>query len=134
MTADAWRGVAAEDADDISAGLSALLRRRARTLLGSLLRPHLGRAALTLVLIVTANLAALAGPWLVGVAIDRGIPPLVRAGDVAPLAVIVTGFAVAVAVQAVATRAFIFSIGQLGETAQGNNVLPVELQHFPKHP
>ena len=33
MTADAWRGIAAEDTDQITARLSALLRRRARRLL-----------------------------------------------------------------------------------------------------
>ena len=69
-----------------------------------------------LVLIVTANLAALAGPWLVGVGIDRGIPPLLHGGDLAPLALYVAGFAVAVGIQAVASRAFIYSMGKLGET------------------
>ena len=72
MTADTWRGVAAENVDEISTSLATLLRRRARRLLGSLLQPQRGRVAGTLLLIVLANLAALAGPWLVGVAIDRG--------------------------------------------------------------
>ena len=40
MTADAWRGIAAEDTDQLTAGVSALLRRRARRLLTDLLRPH----------------------------------------------------------------------------------------------
>ncbi|MFI5066356.1 MAG: hypothetical protein ACHP9Z_20595 [Streptosporangiales bacterium] len=79
MTAGAWRGIAAEDADEISAGLATLLRARSRRLLVSLLRPQHRRVAGTLVLIVTANLAGLAGPWLVGVAIDQGIPPLLHA-------------------------------------------------------
>ncbi len=38
MTTDAWRGVAAEKADEVSAGLAALLRERSRRLLGDLLR------------------------------------------------------------------------------------------------
>jgi ABC-type multidrug transport system fused ATPase/permease subunit len=116
MTADAWRGVAAEDADQVTGKLSALLRRRARRLLTSLLRPHQGRVTATFALIIVANLAALAGPWLVGLAIDTGLPPLIHAGNPGPLAAIVAGFAAAVAVQAVASRAFIFSMGQLGET------------------
>ena len=116
MTADTWRGVAAEDTDQVTGKLSALLRRRGRRLLTSLLRPHRGRVAVTLALIVTANLAALAGPWLVGLAIDLGLPPLLHAGDIGPLAGIVAAFGVAVAVQAIASRAFIFSMGQLGET------------------
>ena len=35
-----WRGVAAEDADQITAPVSALLRGRSHRLLRSLLRPH----------------------------------------------------------------------------------------------
>jgi ATP-binding cassette subfamily B protein len=115
MTAGAWRGIAAEDADQITGKLSALLRRRGRRLLTGLLRPYRGRVALTFALIVTANLAALAGPWLVGLAIDLGLPPLIHGGDAGPLTAIVAAFGVAVAVQALASRAFIFSMGQLGE-------------------
>jgi ATP-binding cassette subfamily B protein len=115
-TSDTWRGIAAEDADEVTGGLAALLRRRARRLLFSLLRPQRGRVVVTFLLIVTASLAALAGPWLVGVAIDRGIPPLVHGGDLAPMALYVVAFAVAVGVQAVASRGFIYSMGKLGET------------------
>ena len=115
-TSDTWRGIAAEDADEITGGLAALLRRRARGLLFSLLRPQRARVILTFVLIVTASLAALAGPWLVGVAIDRGIPPLLHGGDLAPMLAYVAGFAAAVGIQAVASRGFIYSMGKLGET------------------
>ena len=115
-TSDTWRGIAAEDADEITGGLAALLRRRARGLLFSLLRPQRARVILTFMLIVTASLAALAGPWLVGVAIDRGIPPLLHGGDLAPMLLYVAGFAAAVGIQAVASRGFIYSMGKLGET------------------
>ena len=115
-TAGTWRGIAAEDADEVTGGLAALLRRRARRLLFSLLRPQRARVIVTFLLIVTASLAALAGPWLVGVAIDRGIPPLLHGGDLAPMALYVAGFAVAVGIQAVASRGFIYSMGKLGET------------------
>jgi ATP-binding cassette, subfamily B, bacterial len=115
MTSQAWRGIAAENVDEITAGVSVLLRRRARRLLTDLLRPHRREMAAMLVLVVAANLAALAGPWLVGIGIDRRIPPLLHGGDVVPLAVIVAGFFVAVAAQAVTTRAFIVVIGRLGE-------------------
>jgi ATP-binding cassette, subfamily B, bacterial len=113
---DAWRGIAAEEAEQMTAGLAALLRVRARRLLVSLLRPHRARVLGTLLLIVAANLAALAGPWLVGVAIDRGIPPLLHGGHAGPLALSVAGFVAAVLIQAVTTRAFIFEMGRLGET------------------
>jgi ATP-binding cassette, subfamily B, bacterial len=115
-TTGTWRGIAAEEAEQMTAGLAALLRTRARRLLASLLRPQRARVTGTLLLIVTANLAALAGPWLVGVAIDRGIPPLLHGGHLGPLVLTVAGFAAAVLVQAVTTRAFIFEMGRIGET------------------
>jgi ATP-binding cassette subfamily B protein len=112
---EAWRGIAAEDAEEITAGLSAVLRRRSRRLLASLLRPHRARVAAILTLIVTANLAMLAGPWLAGVAVDQ-IPRLIRSHDGGPLALVIAGFAAAVATQAVTTRAFITEIGKLGSS------------------
>jgi ATP-binding cassette, subfamily B, bacterial len=69
----------------------------------------------TLTLIVVASLAALAGPWLVGVGIDRGIPPLAEHHDPGPLLALTAAFAVTVAVQAVATRSYIYAMGRLGE-------------------
>ncbi|HEY6277945.1 MAG TPA: ABC transporter ATP-binding protein [Streptosporangiaceae bacterium] len=115
MTAtQSWRGIATEDIE-VSGGLATLLRRRARRLLTGLLRPH-RRAVIGIgVLVMLANLAALAGPWLVGVGIDAGIPPLIHGGDVVPLALIVAAFFAAISAQAVTTRAFIVLIGRLGE-------------------
>ena len=114
-TGQAWRGIAAEDADEITASLSALLRRRGRRLLQDLLRPHRGRVLAILVLIVTANLGALAGPWLVGVGVDR-IPAVVHGHALGPLVPVIAAFAVAVLIQAVATRSFIAAMGRLGGT------------------
>jgi len=109
----AWRGVASEDVDEITASLAALLRTRGRRLLQDLLRPHRAWCATILLLIVIANLAALAGPWLVGVGIDR-IPQLDHSHDAAPLIVVIVAFAVTVLVQAAATRTYIGAIGRLG--------------------
>jgi ATP-binding cassette, subfamily B, bacterial len=109
----AWRGVASEDVDEITASLAALLRTRGRRLLQDLLRPHRAWCATILLLIVIANLAALAGPWLVGVGIDR-IPQLDHSDDAAPLIVVIVAFAVTVLVQAAATRTYIGAIGRLG--------------------
>jgi ATP-binding cassette, subfamily B, bacterial len=111
--ADAWRGIAAEDAEDVSPGLSSFLRQRSRRLLRDLLGPHRVQVVTILVLIILANVAILAGPWLVGRGVDQ-IPELTRNHDIVPLAVTVGAFAVAVAVQAVTTRAFISGIGRLG--------------------
>jgi ATP-binding cassette subfamily B protein len=111
----AWRGVAAEKTEEVSAGLAALLRERSRRLLGDLLRPHRRAVNVTVSLIVVESLAALAGPWLVGIAIDTGLPPLLHAHDAGPLLVIAAAFAVAVAVQAVTTRMFVTMTGRVGQ-------------------
>ena len=111
----AWRGVAAERAEEVTAGLAALLRERSRRLLGGLLRPHRRAVLATVSLIVVESLAALAGPWLAGLAIDNGIPPLIRTRDAAPLVVLSACFALAVAIQAVTTRMFVTMTGRVGQ-------------------
>ena len=110
-----WRGIAAETADELSAPIEALLRKRSRRLLGDLLRPHRRAVALTAAAIVVASLASLAGPWLIGVAIDNGIPPLVKNGDPVPLLRIAAVFAATVLVQAAATRMFVTLTGRFGQ-------------------
>jgi ATP-binding cassette, subfamily B, bacterial len=112
-TAPAWRGIASEDAEEISGKLGTLLRRRSRRLLGDLLRPSRKLAVTVFLLIVVAQFAALVGPWLVGVGIDR-IPQLEKTHNAGPMALIIVGFAIAVIAQAWATRAYIAGIGRLG--------------------
>jgi ATP-binding cassette, subfamily B, bacterial len=109
-----WRGVAAEDRDDIPGKISSILRRRSRRLLGSLIRPHRRRAIWLFVAVVAASVAAMAGPWLVGVGIDQGIPA-VRNGHPQTLYLIVGGMLVAAAVQAVLYRTFVKGIGKVGQ-------------------
>ena len=109
----AWRGIAAEQEDEISGKLGTLLRRRSRRLLASLLGPYRRLVLTIFLLIVAAQLAALAGPWLVGVGIDK-IPQLEKTHNAGPLALIIIAFAAAVLVQAVTTRSYIAAIGQLG--------------------
>jgi ATP-binding cassette subfamily B protein len=110
-----WRGIATERVDDVSAPLAALLRRRSRVLLSDLLRPHRRAVAWTAVAIMVASLAALAGPWLVGLAIDNGIPPLLKSDDAGPLLLIAGLFAGTVAVQAITTRMFVTMTGRIGQ-------------------
>jgi ATP-binding cassette subfamily B protein len=112
-TAQDWRGIAAEEAEEIPPKLATFLRLRSRRLLADLLRPHRRIALVILVQIVIANLAMLAGPWLVGVGVDD-VPALIRTHDATPLAIVVAGFAVAVLVQAVTTRSYISGIGRMG--------------------
>jgi len=112
--AEAWRGVASEQQEDeITGKLSTLLRRRSRRLLSDLLRPYRRLVLVIFLLIVAAQLAALAGPWLIGVGIDD-IPALTRTHDAGPIALIIVAFTISVAVQAVTTRSYIAGIGQLG--------------------
>jgi ATP-binding cassette, subfamily B, bacterial len=110
-----WRGVAAETADELSAPIEALLRKRSRRLLGDLLRPHRKTVALTAAAIIVSSLTSLAGPWLIGIAIDSGIPPLVKSGDPVPLLRIAAVFAGTVLVQAAATRTFVTLTGRFGQ-------------------
>ncbi len=111
--AEPWRGIAAEQEDEITGKLGTLLRRRSRALLTDLLGPYRRLVTVIFTLIVSAQLAALAGPWLVGVGIDK-IPALERTHDAGPMALIIVGFAASVIVQAAATRAYITDIGRLG--------------------
>jgi ATP-binding cassette subfamily B protein len=112
-SAQPWRGIAAEQVDDLPKGLALLLRRRSRALLADLLRPHRRRVTFICLLILAANLAALAGPWLVGIGVDR-IPALIATQDPVPLIITVVEFSVAVLIQAVASAGFISAIGQVG--------------------
>ncbi len=78
MSADlqAWRGVAAERTEDLNHATALRLKSRSRRLLGSLLRPHKRAMIVVGLLLLVQNAAAMAGPYLVKVGIDRGIPPL----------------------------------------------------------
>jgi len=113
VTSPSWRGIAAEDAEEIPPSLATFLRLRSRRLLADMLRPHRRRSLVILVLIVIANVAALAGPWLVGVGVDD-VPRLLKTHDAVPLIIVVIGFAAAVLLQAVTARAFISAIGRMG--------------------
>ena len=111
----AWRGIATEEVDEVSAPLAALLRRRSRALLSDLMRPYRRRVAVIGAAVVVASLCLLAGPWLVGVAIDSGVPPVLHGGDVMPLLRIAAVFAATVLIQAAATRMFVTKTGQVGQ-------------------
>jgi len=109
-----WRGIATEHVDDVSAPLAALLRRRSRVLLSDLLRPHRRAVELTAAMIVVASLCALAGPWLIGIAIDNGIPPMLN-GNAGPLLWIAAAFAATVVTQAYTSQTFVTMTGKIGQ-------------------
>jgi len=112
---DNWRGVAAETAEDVTGGLAGFLRARSRRLLGDLLRPHRRTLLFILVVILVQNAAAMAGPYLVRLGIDRGIPPIIHHHGAGTLIAVVALYLTAATVQAVGTRVFLSRSGRVGQ-------------------
>ena len=110
-----WRGVAAEDRDDLTEQVGLLLRDRSRRLLGSLLRPHRKALYFALAVVVLENAARLAIPYLVGQGIDKGIPPMVAGEGSSTLVLITAIVGVAVLVQAVTRLTFLMVAGKIGQ-------------------
>jgi ATP-binding cassette subfamily B protein len=109
-----WRGVATEDADEISAGGGVFLRARSRRLLGELLAPHKRSLWGLLFTITVQNLAWLAGPFLIGVGIDVAVPALVD-GDLRPLVWITGAMLGAAVLDTVLRFVFLTWSGRVGQ-------------------
>jgi len=84
-------GVRGEERDDFNKIESAAMRRRSVKLLGSLLRPLRTRVILTMIVVIISTAAQVAGPALIAIGIDRGLPALM-ANDWMPLALTVVAF------------------------------------------
>jgi ATP-binding cassette, subfamily B, bacterial len=112
--ADSWRGVAAEDVQDVGKVVTRRLQARSRVLLKSLLRPHVRSVVLALVFVVLENGAQLAGPLLIAAAIDSGVTGLI-AGHPATMTWCVVGYAVCGLVSAAAKFAFVRLSGRIGQ-------------------
>jgi ATP-binding cassette subfamily B protein len=111
---EGWRGVAAEEFEDVDHATGVKLKARSRRLLGSLLRPRLRPSLLALAIAVTENLVVLAGPLLIAGAIDRGVPAALD-GRPGVLAWCVGGYA-ATAMAATALRySFVRLTGRIGQ-------------------
>jgi ABC-type multidrug transport system fused ATPase/permease subunit len=117
-----WRGVAAEEDADRSAAEQndpeaiARLRVASRRLLGSLLRPHRWPLTFAVALLLVQNAAGMAGPYLVKLGIDRGIPPLSRSpGDATVIVSVGVAFAVATLVEYLTKRGFLILSGRIGQ-------------------
>jgi ATP-binding cassette subfamily B protein len=109
-----WRGVAAEDIDEMTVAIGLKLQARSRTLLKSLLRPH-RRAVLTaLVIVIAENLAALLGPVLIAAALDDGVPDAVH-GRPGPLVACVVGYLVCGVASALLRFGFLRLSGRIGQ-------------------
>jgi ATP-binding cassette subfamily B protein len=109
-----WRGVAAEKVDEVSASGGLFLRARSRRLLGSLLRPHRRDLLRATVLIVVVTGAEMAGPYLVSVGIDSGIPGI-RRGDWSPIGAAVAGILVTALLGALLRLRFLKLAGRIGQ-------------------
>lgn len=105
-------GSAHDEHDD---GAAAEIRRRSLGLLATLLRPVARRASLTALVVVVAQLALVAGPALVAVGIDRGIPAL-RGGDAGPLLLVAGGYALTALVAGVFTAATVRLAATVSQT------------------
>ncbi|WP_084960492.1 ABC transporter ATP-binding protein [Thermoactinospora rubra] len=114
-TTQSWRGVAAEDKDEIPEKVTVLLRARSRRLLRDLLRPHRRTIALLTGIIVVSNAAGLAIPYLVAVGIDAGIPPMTRGEAPRTLLVVVAAILGAAVAQALTRQAFLKLAGRIGQ-------------------
>jgi len=118
---NAWRGLATDDDADRTAAESPdakaviRLKENSRSLLTSLLRPH-RKAIVTLVLLLILQAAAdMAGPYLVMLGIDSGIPPLVKHHDGRIMLAIAVAFAVSIVVSYFSKRGFLNLSGRTGQ-------------------
>jgi ATP-binding cassette, subfamily B, bacterial len=110
-----WRGVAGEDVDELPERVGIRLRERSRRLLGSLLRPYKKAIWVIVVIVLIQNAAAMLGPWLVGVGIDRGIPALRDDDDWTPLLVVGGTLLAAAGVDAWLRALFLLRAGRAGQ-------------------
>ncbi|MEV1121398.1 ABC transporter ATP-binding protein [Actinosynnema sp. NPDC049800] len=111
---EAWRGVGAEDVEDVDYATGVKLQARSRRLLGELIRPHTRAAILALVIVIAENVVNLAGPLLIAAAIDTGIPAALD-GRPDALAWCVGGY-VAAAISATLLRwSFVRLTGRIGQ-------------------
>ncbi len=115
MSVQEWRGVAAEDNDDLTEETTTKLAGRSRRLLADLLAPYRSVIQWLVVIVVVENAARLAIPYLVKVGIDSGIPPIRQSGDTTPLLEIVGVVLFATLVQALARNLFLVRSGKLGQ-------------------
>jgi ATP-binding cassette subfamily B protein len=109
-----WQGVAAEDIDTIDTATGLRLAIRSRRLLGSLLRPQLSRISAAVGMLLVDQVALLAGPLLIAVAIDRGIPAALD-GRTGPLIWCIAGYAVTGLADALTVSAFLRLSGRIGQ-------------------
>jgi ATP-binding cassette subfamily B protein len=88
-------GVEGEERSDYTREESRAIRARSLRLLGVLLRPVRGRVAGALAVIVLSTALQVAGPTLIAIGIDRGLPALMKQKDWLPILLTVGGYLIA---------------------------------------
>ena len=88
-------GVEGEEREDYSRDESKQIRSRSLKLLGSLLHPLRWRIAGMLIIVVISTAAQVAGPALIAIGIDQGLPAIVNDNNWMPLVVVVGIYIVA---------------------------------------
>jgi ATP-binding cassette subfamily B protein len=93
------------------------MRKASHRLLRSLLRPHRRPLLVSVVLLLIQNAAGMAGPYLVKLGIDRGIPPLThRPGNPRVLIAVGVAFGVATFIEYLTKRGFLSISGRIGQS------------------
>ncbi|HWG28427.1 ABC transporter ATP-binding protein [Actinospica sp.] len=111
---DDWRGVAAEEKDEVSAKGGIFLRARSRRLLAELLRPHKRGLLLATVLIVVVTCFEMCAPYLVSIGIDDGMPA-VKHGDWTTIALVAAGIGGSALVGSLLRLKFLTLAGRMGQ-------------------
>jgi ATP-binding cassette subfamily B protein len=88
-------GVEGEERTDYTSEESREIRARSLRLLGLLLRPVRGRVAIALAVVVVSTALQVAGPTLIAIGIDQGLPALMKQKDWAPILLTVGGYLIA---------------------------------------
>ncbi|WP_413316796.1 ABC transporter ATP-binding protein [Agrococcus sp. 1P02AA] len=109
-------GVQGEDRSDYTKEESRQIRARSRRLLGSLLRPHVGRVVLTMLLVVVSVAASIAGPMIIAFGIDHGLPAIVEQADWMPLWGATIVYIVAAILSGVLMFLYTVSVARISQT------------------
>ncbi len=112
LTPDSAR--AASEQDDLAVTGRPRLRSDARVLLGELVRPHRRRIAGVLLIVLVQVAATMAGPWLVGVAIDTSLPHALD-GDYGSLTMVTVALLCAALLSGWLRSVFVIRSGAIGQ-------------------
>ena len=114
-TTTEWRGVAVEKKDDLPDKRGIRLRARSRKLLAELVRPHRRELLFCTGMVLVQTVFNMAGPYLVSIGIDRGIPAL-RRGDWGPITAVFVAMVISAILASGLRAIFLNKVGRIGQT------------------